>query len=148
MSPAKQRFSRLARTFMTSMYHKKAAVWTVHDAACLITWIFKTFRPVSCRTGCKVYAQVYFCMQPQCLCTIWQNMEIISFCWMLYATLLTNKTHWNYHNLPIHHSKMTKTRQGTLSAHKTTQPAGHHCQITLQTTLTRGTSSSQKYQQQ
>ena len=66
MSRAKRRLSGPARTFMASLRHSKAAAWTVDDVARLIEWIFKTFPPTGCTTGCKVYT--HFDCSCSCTC--------------------------------------------------------------------------------
>jgi len=59
VSTAKRRLNGPARTLMASFRRIKAAVWTVDDVARLIEWIFKTFRPVGCPTGCTISCIVY-----------------------------------------------------------------------------------------
>jgi len=57
------KWARPSTTFMTSLHHSKAAVWTVDSVACLIERIFKTFSSANCN-------RLYECLHDTdgCIC--------------------------------------------------------------------------------
>jgi len=87
MSPAKRRLGCPASTFMTSLRHSKAAVWTVDDVARLIIeWIFKTFLPDSCIAGCVVYTHFISAQTAGSFCAAFSLII------MYYGMLISKKT--------------------------------------------------------